>query len=131
MPSSCVVVKLVCLPTSNQSTRGLTPVCGVCLRPRRCYDTISTKPQPRAGGSPSAAGELSHYDNYLSGAEFYSKQPIRKSLLGPSLVYTNVLRLLKPRRDKQKSPGPTCSDVNAMFHLIACCICTCITSPVW
>lgn len=65
---------------------------------------LAAEPRPRAGGSPSAGGKLSHSNNYLSGAEFYTKKPIRRSLQGPSLVYTNVLRLLKPRRDRQESP---------------------------
>lgn len=62
------------------------------------------EPRLRAIRSPSAGGEVNNFDHYLSGAAFYTKKPIRGSLRGPSLVYANVLGLLKPRRDKQERP---------------------------
>lgn len=117
------MVSLVCIPTTNQSTRDLTPVCRVCIRLKRCYDTISRRTSAESSRKSISRRELGHSDNYLSGGEFYTKKPIRKSLWGPSLVYANVLRLLKPQRDKLESPwrhvfrckrnGP----FNCMLHL--------------
>lgn len=87
-----------CLPTTNQPTNMCYGYCGDVM------SALAAEPRLRAIRSPSAGGEVNDSDNYLSGAEFYTKKPIRKSLRGPSLVYANVLALLKPRRDKQESP---------------------------
>lgn len=90
------------LSPNHQPTNQPTNLCyGYC---GDVVSALAAEPRLRAIRSPSAGGEVNDSDNYLSGAEFYTKKPIRKSLRGPSLVYANVLGLLKPRRDKQESP---------------------------
>lgn len=44
---------------------------------------LAAEPRPRAGGSPSANSELSHSDNYLSGAKFTPRSPLGRACGDP------------------------------------------------
>lgn len=109
--------------------------CGACVQMSACCARITrgtpaesikkfiSRCSAHCGNLPSKA---SHFESYLTGAGFYVKETIRISLL-----YANVLELLKPQRDKEKVCGAhACArlDGNVIFCLIACCIYTCIAS---